>query len=516
MAYFINTIDALGDDAVIDGIIQKTIPEYKDDTITKTGMYAFYKCTALETVELLNADYLANFSFYGCTALKTVNIPKTTTLGDSVFQSCETLESVIAPALVTLNSSVFRDCKALKSVKFPALEAINGSSVFASCKALERVDFPRLKSMYGGTVLHNCTALTALILRNTAAMATLTGAMTLSSTTYIYVPSALIDQYKAATNWSALANQFRKLEEWTVDGTVTGELATNRHMVRFFNSDGTLLGYKIVTTGSNATWDGDTPVDPSGNGYPFDGWTPAPTDVRADMDCYPVFESPAEIAEIADDWDTILASVTDGTYSSKYKIGNYKPLDIGTEGVINMQIAAFDTDDLADGSGKAPITWIAKELLATSHRMNPDVKGSFGNYTNGTGGVGGWEKCEMRTYLKNAIKPLIPETVRNAIKEVTKTQEAYTTNGGSYNQITTDDVWIPSYEELVGSDSTYYGLYNDNNDNRIKHKVSDTSATIWFLRTTNSSTHFYGVAASGGCFAYYAKNENAIALCFCT
>ena len=41
---------------------------------------------------------------------------------------------------------------------------------------------------------------------------------------YIYVPFALIEQYKAATNWSTYAAQFRALEDYTVDGTITGGL----------------------------------------------------------------------------------------------------------------------------------------------------------------------------------------------------------------------------------------------------------------------------------------------------
>ena len=41
---------------------------------------------------------------------------------------------------------------------------------------------------------------------------------------YIYVPSALIEQYKVATNWVTFADQFRALEDYTVDGTTTGEL----------------------------------------------------------------------------------------------------------------------------------------------------------------------------------------------------------------------------------------------------------------------------------------------------
>jgi hypothetical protein len=41
---------------------------------------------------------------------------------------------------------------------------------------------------------------------------------------YIYVPRALVDTYKVATNWVTYADQFRALEDYTVDGTITGEL----------------------------------------------------------------------------------------------------------------------------------------------------------------------------------------------------------------------------------------------------------------------------------------------------
>jgi hypothetical protein len=43
-------------------------------------------------------------------------------------------------------------------------------------------------------------------------------------TGYVYVPRSLVDSYKSATNWSTYANQFRALEDYTVDGTITGEL----------------------------------------------------------------------------------------------------------------------------------------------------------------------------------------------------------------------------------------------------------------------------------------------------
>ena len=36
--------------------------------------------------------------------------------------------------------------------------------------------------------------------------------------------AALVDSYKAATNWSTYADQIRALEDYTVDGTTTGAL----------------------------------------------------------------------------------------------------------------------------------------------------------------------------------------------------------------------------------------------------------------------------------------------------
>jgi hypothetical protein len=41
---------------------------------------------------------------------------------------------------------------------------------------------------------------------------------------YIYVPSSLVDSYTANSKWSTYATQFRALESYTVDGTITGAL----------------------------------------------------------------------------------------------------------------------------------------------------------------------------------------------------------------------------------------------------------------------------------------------------
>ena len=68
---------------------------------------------------------------------------------------------------------------------------------------------------------NNCTALDTLIIRNTDTMCTLADTTTClhntpiaSGTGYIYVPAALIEEYKAATNWTTYADQIRAIEDY--------------------------------------------------------------------------------------------------------------------------------------------------------------------------------------------------------------------------------------------------------------------------------------------------------------
>lgn len=94
---------------------------------------------------------------------------------------------------------------------------------------LEKLDFPLLSSLKA-SVFRNTTKLTTLILRSPV-MCTIVENEYLFyqspislGTGYIYVPSALIDAYKADSLWNAFSSQFRALEDYTVDGTATGEL----------------------------------------------------------------------------------------------------------------------------------------------------------------------------------------------------------------------------------------------------------------------------------------------------
>lgn len=261
MAEFINTIDVLGDVAVLDSLIERTITEFKDDQLTKVGSSAFAYCTALTEVDLPNVTELRAMAFLNCKSLESVNLPELTTLGNTVesiasrlFENCTSLRSISLPKLTILTQAIFRGCTALENIYLPEADAkgimggVNfGTELFGNCKslktinlpkatgfsnafdnctALEMADFGAVKSF--GNKFLKCTSLISLILR-TPSVATLSGSHfsdtpIASGTGYIYVPRILVDSYKTATNWSTYADQFRALEDYTVDGTTTGEL----------------------------------------------------------------------------------------------------------------------------------------------------------------------------------------------------------------------------------------------------------------------------------------------------
>lgn len=327
----------------------------------------------------------------------------------------------------------FRGCSGLTNVIFPSVSSV-GIGAFWQCTALKQADFSACVS-FAQNAFYGCSALETLILRCTDAVCSLTGNLSgtkiASGTGYIYVPSALVDNYKAASGWSTYAAQIRAIEDWPV----------------------------VCSK-----------------------WS----------------------------WDAVFAAIDDGSYASVYSVGDTVPLDLGSEGVVNMQIAAFDADDLADGSGKAPISWISKELLNTACRMNSSASNS-----------GGWELCEMRTYLQDTIKPLIPSDVASMIKTVTKYSDSFDTSGTNVDSATTDDdVWIPSYRELAGGTTyeTVGPIYSELfSDDASRIKKQSGKVKNWWTRTCRD-TSYMSVGPTGKvAYNYMATANNVcIAIGFCT
>lgn len=222
---FENTMDKYGDEATMAMIIERTIDEYCDDSATKIGKNAFYGCTALTEVDVPNVETIEQYAFAGCTTLTKFSASKATSIGGYAFQSCPLTEFDFTN-VDDIGGYAFRYGK-LTSAVLPKIERL-GYEVFYDCTTLSLVDLPIAVQL--NNQCFRATNLTTLILRNTTTLAVLPVAASFtdtpmaSGTGFIYVPRALVDSYKTATNWSTYAAQFRALEDYTVDGTITGDL----------------------------------------------------------------------------------------------------------------------------------------------------------------------------------------------------------------------------------------------------------------------------------------------------
>lgn len=199
------------------------------------------------------------------------------------------------------------------------------------------------------------------------------------------------------------------------------------------------VNYGTVITAARA-YTGETPTTSQGSAedYPFEGWEPASATVRGNTVFTAKFGNPVEVAEITDSWDTIIANIDNGTYKTKYAVGNYKPLDLGSEGTVNMQIAAIDKDIDANGD-TVPLTFISGSLV------------SFGSYRYSSS-IENWSALTtFRANLESEVASRIPSSIFNRIVLVRKIS-CGKQNGEFIQDIQTiDKVWIPSFGELAGT-----------------------------------------------------------------
>ena len=209
-------------------LIEGTLTKINDDTITSVRSYAFYSCSSLTSVNFPLVTSIEHNTFYSCSSLTSVNFPLVTSIGGRAFNSCRSLTSINFPLVTSIGEYAFSSCRSLTSINFPLVTSI-GEYVFSSCTSLKSADFSLITSI-DSSAFSQCSELTSLIIRKTNTIcrliyqSALNGTPIASGTGYIYVPSALIEDYKTATNWSTYAAQFRALEDYTVDGTTTGEL----------------------------------------------------------------------------------------------------------------------------------------------------------------------------------------------------------------------------------------------------------------------------------------------------
>lgn len=197
------------------GIDVKSIIDIKSN-ITSVEKSMFTSCYSLHSISFPNAISIGDSSFSDCANMVEIDLPEVTNIGKGAFFACNNLTTITLPKVVTFGERAFERCNKLITVDLTAVEVL--SSAFSYCSSLRTIiirnesSVPTLSAMgiydnyhFDGT-FNNAYNPDAL------------------KDGYIYVPAALVDSYKTAENWSTFADQFRALEDYTVDGTITGAL----------------------------------------------------------------------------------------------------------------------------------------------------------------------------------------------------------------------------------------------------------------------------------------------------
>lgn len=173
------------------GLIDGSLTEYESAEVTSIRASAFHANTNIKTISLPNVVTVNASAFYGCSSLQSVNLPKLNSIfGSSIFSGCTSLLRIVLPSFgITVNQT---------------------APNFLNCSSLEFADFGFCSTIPAGC-FNKCTKLKIIVLRKSAVVG-LNNVSAFTATPFasdgtggtVYVPSALIETYRTATNWSML------------------------------------------------------------------------------------------------------------------------------------------------------------------------------------------------------------------------------------------------------------------------------------------------------------------------
>ena len=167
---------------------------------------------------------------------------------------------------------------------------------------------------------------------------------------------------------------------------------------------------------------------------------------------------------------------------------------------LEYRIVGINHDDLADGSGKAGLTFEATNTALSTQRMNATD-------TN----AGGWEKSELRGRLNSGdLWSLLPSELQSKVKSVKKMTDNKGGGTAGTPSATTDKVFLLSSTEVWGDldhDGTQYEYYKSKGVTRSNYSGASSSSSHWTRSVSPSySASFRYVNSNGDWYDDRATN----------
>ena len=180
--------------------------------VTSIGSFAFNNCSSLASITIPDGVTSIEASPFGsCYSLASITIPDgVTSIKASAFGSCYSLASITIPDGVTsIEGPVFVRCSSLASITIPDGVTSIGESAFDSCYSLASITIPDGVTSIGDYAFYSCFGAAFYDFTACTTVPTLASTDTfpnIPSDCQIRVPAALVDAWKAATNWSTYAD----------------------------------------------------------------------------------------------------------------------------------------------------------------------------------------------------------------------------------------------------------------------------------------------------------------------
>lgn len=192
-------------------------------------------------------------------------------LGQYKFYRDDGITGISCANLQTIGTYCFYDCDGIINVILPNIVSIY-EDAFASSAYIQTVDIGDKISLIDDAAFQSCTRLEKVIIRKTTGVPSLGSSVFYSSgitngTGFIYVPNALVESYRTATNWSTYADyidgiDLTKLTIKAYEKINIYNGNTNGGTVQVFYNDlltqlvdASQEGYTLTVASNNATID---------------------------------------------------------------------------------------------------------------------------------------------------------------------------------------------------------------------------------------------------------------------
>lgn len=164
------------------------------------------------TTELRNtAETIGNNRFAGRTDFIDVENPVCTSVGNSAFANCTSLQVVILENCTSIGNNAFYGCSDLSEVYLPNVQTI-GEHAFDGT-SLTRLELPSVESITCALVNYPSSITEVYLAYDGVVSCSIRPYLCFLTTTNIYVPADRVDEYKADSNWSELADRIFAIEE---------------------------------------------------------------------------------------------------------------------------------------------------------------------------------------------------------------------------------------------------------------------------------------------------------------